>query len=174
LAEFVKNSTNYGLFIVEASIGGDDWVDDHDHIKELDWALITEGSDAIFLPYAGKIRKTPNFKTTIIDFFEGAAVDVSLGEGYWAFTLEGRYGGTSEQDRTSKMGNLELLFNKHLLFANGALYLGYRKIGEVWEEFTDANQTKKYYLKGKMLLAESWRDAVHNYYHWKVAFRGVW
>jgi len=159
---------------VEASIGGDGWLSDHDHIKELDGDLITEGSDGIHLPYAGPIKKTPNFKTTIIDFFEGAAVDVSLGEGYWLFVVQGRYGGTSEANRTTKMGNLELFYNKHLLFANGALYLGLRKIGEVWEQFTNAAQTKKYYLRGKMLNAESWREPRHNYYNWKIAFRGIW
>lgn len=155
-------------------MGGDAWLADHDHIKELDGDLITEGSNGIFLPYSGQIDDTPNFSSTIIDFFEGAAVDVSLGEGHWLFTVQGRYGGTSEANRTTKMGNFKLFLNKHLNFAHGALYLGYRKRGEVWEEFPNNNQVKKYYLKGKLLLAKPWRTDKQNYYNWKVAFRGVW
>jgi hypothetical protein len=174
LVEFVKNSTNYGLFIVEASIDTDDWLNDHDHIKELDWDLVTEGSDGIYLPYAGQIRQTPNFNINIIDFFQGAGIDVTLGEGYWLFTIQGRYGGTSEANRTTKMENLISLFTDHLRLDQGLLYLGYRKIGEVWEPFKDDNGNTKYYLKGKMLNAEYWRANDQNYYQWKIAHRGVW
>jgi len=174
LVEFIKDSDNFGLYIVEGDVGGDDWLTDHDHIKELDYDLATEGEDAIYLPYAGQIKKTPVFNITIIDFFEGAGVDVSLGEGYWIFNIQGRYGGTSEATRTTKMGNLEDLFMEHLRLDGGALYLGYRKVGEVWETFRDDDGATKYYLKGKLLLAESWRDAQHNYYNWKISFRSVW
>lgn len=174
MVEFVKNSTNFGLFICEASIDTDDWLDDHDHIKELDWDLITEGDDAIFLPYSGKIKQTPQFNIQILDFFEGAGVDITLGEGYWMFTLQGKYGGSSEANRNTKMEYLLTLYNSHLRLDNGLLYLGYRKIGEVWEPFIDNTKTIKYYLKGKLLLAEYWRDEKQNYYNWKIVFRGVW
>jgi hypothetical protein len=174
LVEFIKDSPDYGIFIVESSVGGDDWLTDHDHIKELDQALATSGSNFLHLPYAGKLKHSSNFTSTVIDFFEGAGVDVSLGEGYWGFTVEGRYGGTSEADRNGKLEDILTMYNGHLLFANGALYLGYRKIGEVWEPFVNSNNTIKYYLKGKLLSAEAWRDAGQNYINWKITFRGVW
>ena len=174
MVEYIKNSNNYGLYIVESSVGGQDWLDEDDHIKELDGDLINEGSTGIFLPYASRAKATPNFNIQIIDFFEGAAVDISLGEGHWLFNTQGRYGGTSEADRNTKMENLELLFNKHLSLTGGKLYLGLRKVGEVWKSFIDANQTAKPYLAGKLLLAEDWREANRNYENWKVVFRGVW
>ena len=174
MVKFVKNSDNYGLYIVESSVGGDDWLDDHDHIKELDGDLITEGSDGIQLPYVSRDKNTPNFNIQIIDFFEGAAVDISLGEGHWLWTGQGRFGGASEAARNTKMGNLSLLFNKHLSLTGGKLYLGVRKVGEVWEPHINASQAIKPYLAGKLLLADHWREANKNYENWKVVFRGVW
>ena len=174
MVEFINNSDDYGIFIVEAVVGGDDWLGDHDHIKELDLELITSGGDGIYLPFAGKLRHASNFKSQIIDFFEGAAVDITLGEGYWAFMAEGKYGGSNEADRNSKLEDIKTLYNSHLLMTNGPLYLGYRKIGEVWGPFVNSSQTIKYYCQGKLLMAEAWREAFQNYISWKIAFRGVW
>ena len=174
LDEFIKDSDDYGLFILESDIGGDDWLGDHGHIKEFDQVLATEGTNFIHLPYAGKMRKVPNFNKQIIDFFKGQGVDISLGTGHWIYTIEGRYGGTSEANRNDKMKNLELLYMKHINLSQGKLYLGYRMIGEVWHPHIDPNDAVKYYLPGTMLIGEYWRDAIHNYYNWRVAFRGVW
>jgi len=174
LADVIKNSTNYGLYIVEEQVGADAWFDDHDHIKELDWDQGTEGDDKIYLPYSGRLNLTPNFNIQILDFLEGAAVDLTLGEGHWVFTIKGRYGGTSAANRLAKKEALLTLFNDHLLFANGALFLGYRSIGEIWEPFVDASRNIKYYLKGKLLMAEMWKETFNSFYNWKIAFRGVW
>ena len=174
MVEFIKNSSNYGLYIVEASIGGDDWLDDHNHIKELDGDLITEGTDGIFLPYVRQIRFTPNYNFNIITFFKGADVNISLGEGYWIWVCDGRFGGTSEATRNTKMGNLTKLMNSHVSLTNNKLYLGYRKIGEVWESFPSETDVKTPYLPGVMLLAEPSRQAQQNFYKWKISFRGIW
>ncbi len=174
MVEFIKNSSNYGLYIVEASIGGDDWLDDHDHIKELDGDLITEGTDGIFLPYVRQIRLTPNYNFNIITFFKGADVNIYLGEGYLIWVCDRIFGGTSEATRNTKMGNLTTLMNSHVSLTNNKLYLGYRKIGEVWESFPSDVDVKTPYLPGVMLLAEPSRQAQQNFYKWKIAFRGIW
>lgn len=173
MVEFIKNSTDFGLFILQGSIGGDDWLGDHDHIKEFDQDLGTEGTNFLHLPFVGKIRKTPNFNIQILDFFEGAGVDLTLPEGHWIFSSEGRFGGASETARNDKDAAIEDMFMNHLLLGT-PLYLGYRKVGEIWKKFRDDDGATKYYLKGKLLLGESWREAWQNYIHWKIVFRGVW
>jgi len=175
MVSYIKNSTNYGLFILESdSVNNDDWKTDHDHIKEADWDLYTEGTEGIHLPYVTRIEKIPNFNINIIDFFKGQGVDINLGEGHWTYLVEGRFGGTSETNRTAKMANLELLFMKHLQLGNTPLHLGVRKIGEVWEPFINNSETIKYYLPGKIIYPGYRRNNIQQYYEWKVVFRGVW
>jgi len=175
LASFIKNSTNYGLFILESDgVNNDDWKGDHDHIKEADWDLYTEGTEGIFLPYAGDIKHKPNFTIDIIDFFMGAGVDISLGEGHDIFIINGRFGGASETVRNTKMANLLLLYMKHITQADEILYLGYRKKGEIWEPFINATPAIVYYLQGKLINASYERSEDELYYNWQVVFRGVW
>lgn len=174
MVSFIKNSTNYGLFILESdSVNNDDWVTDHDHPKEADWDLYTEGTEGIFLPYAGEMQHVPEFSFDIIDFFKGEAADVSMGEGHDLLILEGQYGGTSETTRNTKMANLLLLYWKHLQSSEEILYLGYRKRGEVWEPFINPTPAIKYYMKGKLIMATYRRSKEQNYYNWKIIFRGV-
>ena len=176
MVAYIKYSTNYGLFILESEAAtNDDWIADHAGvIKEADWALYTEGTEGIFLPYAGKINHSPDFVMDLVDLMMGEAVDVSLGEGHDLLKIEGRYGGTSESDRNTKMANLLLLFAKHLKSSDNQLYLGYRKIGEIWEPFTNATPAIVYYLKGKLLPPSYDREEGENWYNWKIAFRGAW
>ena len=174
MVELIKNSDDYGLFLLEGDIGGQDWYGDGDQIKDFDQDLATEGLNFLHLPYAGNIKKTPNFNIQILDFFEGAAVDLTLPEGHWIVVATGKYGGTSEADRNTKLGNIENLFMEKLLTSNTPLYLGYRKVGEVWWPFRDDNGATKYYLRGKMLMGEAWRNNFENYIRWKIAFRGIW
>lgn len=175
MVAFIKDSTNYGLFLLESDgVNNDDWKTDHDHIKEADWALYTEGSEGIHLPYITRIEKIPNFYIMILDFFKGQGVNINLGEGHWTYLVEGRFGGTSEATRTAKMGKLELLFMKHLVIGKNLLHIGIRKIGEVWEEFVNANETTKYYMPGQIIYPGYRRSNVQQYYEWRVVFRGVW
>lgn len=173
MVEFIKNSDDYGLFILEGDIGGDDWITDHDHIKEFDQDLATSGTNFIFLPYSVRIKQSPEFIIDIIDFFMGEGADVSLGEGHFLFTVEGRYGGSSEQNRTDRMQNLLLLYANHLKYSTNPLYIGYRKKGEVWEPFMNATPAVKYHLKGKLIYADYQRSNIANFYNWKIVFRGV-
>jgi len=175
LVEFIKNSTNYGLFILQSeAVGNDDWKTDHDHIKEADWDLYTEGTEGIFLPFAGNMKHRPEFMFDIIDFFVGTAVDVSTGEGHDLIILSGRFSGASETIRNTKMANLLLLFAKHLKSSDEQLYLGYRKRGEVWEPFINATPAIVYYLQGKLIHASYERSEDELYYNWRIVFRGVW
>ncbi|KKM06427.1 hypothetical protein LCGC14_1744120 [marine sediment metagenome] len=175
MVEFIKNSTNYGLFILESeAVNNDDWKTDHDHIKEADWDLYTEGTEGIFLPYAGELKHKPTFVFDIIDFYMGAGVDISVGEGHDLLIVNGRFGGTSESNRNTKMANLILLFMKHLTTADEQLYIGYRKKGEVWEPFINTTPAIVYYLKGKLIDASYERSEDELYYNWRVVFRGVW
>ncbi|KKM48231.1 hypothetical protein LCGC14_1557860 [marine sediment metagenome] len=174
MVEFIKNSTNYGLFILESDgVNNDDWETDHSHIKEADWDLYTEGTEGIFLPFAGSIKHTPAFNIDVMDFFMGAGVDVSLGEGHDLFMVNGRFGGASETIRNTKMENLLLLYFKHLKLDTEVLYLGYRKRGEIWEPFIDITPAVVYFLKGKLINASYERAEDELYYNWKVVFRGV-
>ena len=174
MVEFIKDSNDFGLFLLRSSIGGDDWLGDHDHIKEFDQDLATEGLNFLHLPYVGVIKKTPVFNIQILDFFEGAGVDLTLPEGHWIVNLTGRFGGATETVRNTKDENIENIFMEHLTLTNTPLYLGYRKIGEVWKAFRDDNGATKYYLPGKLLLADTWRNNFQNYINWKIVFRGVW
>lgn len=176
MVSYIKNSTDYGVFIVEGGIaydGGADWLDGTPHIKEIDWDEVTEGANGIFLPYARRIKNIPNYKFNIITFFK-KGVNISLGDGYWVFQVEGRFGGASEAARNTKMGNLRKLMNGHTSLADGNLYLGYRKPNEIWEFFPDPDDVPTPYIKGVMLSADDMREAQHNYYTWKISFRGVW
>lgn len=174
MVEFIKNSGDYGIFILEGDVGGDDWLGDHDHIKEFDQELATPGTNFIHLPYTSRIRQSPEFIFDIIDFFNGEAADTSLGEGHWLFVSEGRFGGVDEDQRNSKMKHLIKLYMKHLKSSDEFLYLGNRKIGEVWEPFINASESTKYYLQGKLIYADYQRSNLANFYNWKVVFRGVW
>ena len=177
MVDYIKNTDNFGLYICEGGLnydGGVGWFDAGKEMKEIDFDDIDSGVDGIHLPYSGKMKKTPNFNKQIIDFFKGQGVNISLGEGHWIYTMQGRFGGTSEQNRTDKMEDLELLYMKHVTLTQPKLYLGYRKIGEVWDPHVDPNEVVKYYLPGVMLIGEYWRDAHQNYYNWRVVFRGVW
>ena len=175
MVSFIKNSTNYGLFILESeSVGNDDWETDHSHIKEADWDLYTEGTEGIFLPYAADLKHKPEFTFDIIDFFMGVGVDISIGEGHDLLIVNGRFGGTSESNRNTKMANLLLLYMKHLKTSDEQLYIGYRKKGEVWEPFVNPTPAIVYYLKGKLIDASYERSEDELYYNWKVVFRGVW
>ena len=173
MAEFIKNSTNYGLFILEHAAGNDaTWIADGG-IKEADWALYTEGTEGIHLPYAGEIKHKPEFQFDIIDFFMGAGADISLGEGHDLIILNGRFGGATETIRNAKMANLLLLFWKHLKTSDEVLYLGYRKRGEIWEPFINTTPAIVYYLKGKLIDASYERAEDELFYNWKIVFRGV-
>ena len=177
MVEYIKNSDNFGLFICEGDLnydGGTDWFGDDQEMKEIDFDDINEGVNGIHLPYVKQIRLTPNYNFNIITFFKGADVNISLGEGYWIWVCDGRFGGTSEATRNTKMGNLTKLMNSHVSLTNNKLYLGYRKIGEVWEPFPSDVDVKTPYLPGVMLLAEPSRQAQQNFYKWKIAFRGIW
>jgi len=175
LVSFIKNSINYGLFILESEVvNNDDWKTDHDHIKEADWDLYTEGTEGIFLPYAGDIKHKPEFMFDIIDFFMGAGVDISQGEGHDLIMFNGRFGGASETIRNTKMANLLLLYAKHLKTDNEILYLGYRKKSEIWEPFVNTTPAIVYYLQGKLIDASYERAEDELYYNWRIVFRGVW
>ena len=173
MVEFIKNSDNYGIYIVESSIDTDDWLDDHDHIKELDWDLVTEGTDGLYLPYVSKCDKIPQFTFDIIDFFKGAGADISMGEGHWLYKAEGQYGGSSEATRNTKEEQILKMYNSHLI-SGKILYLGFRKRGEIWKPFVNSSDNIKYYLKGKLLLIPYSRKQQQNYFNWKLTFRGVW
>ncbi|KKM91306.1 hypothetical protein LCGC14_1229820 [marine sediment metagenome] len=163
----------YGLFIMESNV--DDWITDHGHPKDADLSLMTgEGTDYIYLPYVNIIRYKPEFNIDILDFFEGAGVDISLAEGHLLFMANGRFGGTSEANRNLKMENLMLLYRKHLKGSDEQLYLGYRKKPEVWEPFVNTARVAVYYLKGKLIDASYERSEDELFYNWKIAFRGVW
>ncbi|BDI54906.1 MAG: hypothetical protein [Thorarchaeia virus VerdaV2] len=173
MVSFIKNSTNYGLFILEHAAGNDNtWIADGG-INEADWDLYTEGTDGIHLPYAGEIKHAPEFEFDIIDFFMGAGADISMGMGHDLFILNGRYGGATETIRNAKMANLLLLYAKHLKASTEVLYLGYRKKGEVWEPFFDTTPATVYYLKGKLIHASYERGEDELFYNWKIVFRGV-
>ena len=185
MVSYIKNSTNYGIFILESDgVNNDDWETDHlkmedpdqllDPIKEADWDLYTEGTEGIFLPYAGEMKHSPEFSMDIMDFFMGQAVDLSQGIGHDLIIFNGRFGGTSETIRNTKMANLLLLYTKHLKGLDEQLYLGYRKKGEVWEPFINATPAIVYYLKGKLIHASYERAEDELYYNWKIAFRGIW
>ena len=174
MVSYIKNSTNYGLFILESDgVSNDDWEGDHSHIKEADWDLYTEGTESIFLPYSGEIKHRPEFIIDIIDFFMGAGVDISVGEGHDLIIFTGRFGGATETIRNTKMANLLLLFASHLKLDTEVLYLGYRKKGEVWEPFFDTTPSIVYFLKGKLIHASYERSEDELYYNWRVVFRGV-
>lgn len=169
----IKDSSNYGVFILEHAVGNDNtWIVDGG-MKFADMDLYTEGSESIFLPYAGDIRHKPTFTFDLIDFFLGEAVDVSMGEGHDLFMADGRFGGATETIRNTKMANLMLLFWKHLKLSDEALYLGYRKKGEIWEPFVNATPVTVYYLKGKLINASYERAEEELYYNWRIVFRGV-
>ncbi len=175
MASFIKNSTNYGLFILESEgVNNDDWQGDHDHIKEADWDLYTEGTEGMFLPYAGEIKHKPEFMFDVIDFFMGEGVDISVGEGHDLMMFNGRFGGSNETERNTKMANLLLLYAKHLKLSDEVLYIGYRKKGEVWEPFFNATPAIVYYLKGKLINVSYERSEDELFYNWKVVFRGIW
>lgn len=174
MASFIKDSTDYGIFILESNgVNNDDWEGDHSHIKEADWDLYTEGMEGIFLPYAGEMRHKPEFNFEVIDFFLGEGVDVSLGEGHDLIIFEGKFGGATETIRNTKMENLLLFFWKHFKLDTEQIYLGYRKKGEVWEPFIDSTPAVVYYLKGKLVDASYYRYEDELFYNWKVVFRGV-
>ena len=169
----IKDSTDYGLFILEHAAGNDaTWIGDGG-MKFADMDLYTEGVESIFLPYAGEIIHRPEFSFEILDFFMGEAVDLSLGEGHDLIILEGRFGGATETIRNTKMGDLMLFFYKHFELDTEVVYLGYRKKGEVWETFIDPTPAKVYYLKGKLTNASYTRYEDELFYNWKVVFRGV-
>lgn len=172
MADIIKNSSNYGLYIVEESPGTDDWLDDHDHIKELDWDEVTAGTDGIFLPYSGEMEVIPEFTMDIMYFFKGQGADMSLGEGKWVFKMKGRFGGTEAQINAKEIEMLTI-YNKHLVTGT-PLYLGYRKHGEIWEPFIDSGDAIKYYLKGKLTLIPYKRRARTRYIEWRVVFQAVW
>ena len=176
MVNIIEDSDEYGIFLVESVVGAQDWLGGDDHIKKLDYELVTanEGDEALHLPYAGTIKKTPNFNIQILDFFEGAAVDLTLPEGHWIVTAQGRFGGGNETVRNTKEENIENIFMEHLLTSNTPLHFGYRKVGEVWMPFRDDDGATKYYLPGKLLMAETWRNNFENYIRWKIAFRGIW
>ena len=169
----IKDSTNYGLFILEQAAGNDNtWIADGG-MRFADWALYTEGVEGIFLPYAGDIKHVPEFNFDIIDFFMGAGADISMGEGHDLIILTGRYGGATETIRNTKMANLLLLYWKHLKNSTEQLYLGYRKKGEIWEPFVNTTPAIVYYLKGKLIHASYERAEDELFYNWKVVFRGI-
>ena len=169
----IKDSTNYGLYIIEHAAGNDaTWIGDGG-MKFADISLYTEGVESIYLPFTGSIKHSPTFNSEIIDFFMGAGVDVSLGEGHDIFMANGRFGGATETIRNTKMANLLLLYFKHLQTGTEPLYVGYRKRGEVWEPFIDTTPAIVYYLKGKLINASYERSEDELYYNWKVVFRGV-
>ena len=173
MVSFIKNSTNYGLFILEHAAGNDNtWIADGG-IKEADWDLYTEGVEGIHLPYAGEIKHTPTFEFDIIDFFMGEGADISMGVGHDLIVLNGRYGGATETIRNTKMANLLLLYMKHLKASTEVLYLGYRKRGEIWEPFVNSTPATVYYLKGKLINASYERAEDELFYNWKIVFRGV-
>lgn len=174
MVEFIKNSVNYGLYILDSAI--DDFITAHaGAIKEADWDLYTEGVNGIYLPYSGKIKHAPSFKPDVMDFFKGAGQNMTLGEGHDLFVIEGQYGGTSEANRDLKMANLMLFHKHHLITGTEQIYLGYRKRGENWHPFVNTTPAIVYYLKGNFAAAPTFeRDKRQNYYNWKIAFRGIW
>lgn len=175
MVSYIKNSTNYGVFILESDgVNNDDFVTDHaGAIKEADWDLYTEGTEGIFLPYAGSMKHKPEFNFDIMDFFMGAGADVSMGEGHDLIIMDGRYGGASETVRNTKMANLLLLYAKHLKASDEVLYFGYRKKGEIWEPFFNTTPAITYYLPGKLIDASYERAEDELYYNWKIVFRGI-
>ena len=169
----IKDTTYYGLFILEHAVGNDNtWIADGG-MKYADWDLYTEGTEGIFLPYISNMKRNPEFSFDIIDFFMGAGADISMGEGHDLIIFEGRYGGASETVRNAKMANLLLLYAKHLKASAEVLYLGYRKKGEIWEPFFDTTPATVYYLKGKLIHASYERAEDELFYNWKIVFRGV-
>jgi len=173
LVNEIKDTTYYGLFILEHAAGNDNtWIGDGG-MKFADWDLYTEGIEGIYLPYAGDLKHKPEFEFDIIDFFMGAGADISLGAGHDLFILNGRFGGASETIRNTKMANLLLLYWKHLKTSDEQLYLGYRKRGEIWEPFINTTPAIVYYLKGKLIHASYERAEDELFYNWKIAFRGV-
>ncbi|KKL17966.1 hypothetical protein LCGC14_2480260, partial [marine sediment metagenome] len=96
MVSYIKNSTNYGLFILEHAAGNDNtWIADGG-MKFAVWTDYTEGTDGIFLPYTGELEHRPEFIIDIIDFFMGAGVDISVGEGHDLIIFTGRFGGATE------------------------------------------------------------------------------
>lgn len=174
MVSYIKNSTDYGLFLLESEADNDDWLTDHDDMKEADQDSFTEGTDYLFLPYTGRFELLSNFKVNMIDFFDGEGVPIGIGEGHFLWKAEGRYGGTSETTRAAKMGNLMEFFKRHTSTTHDDIYLGYRKIGENWEPFKDNNFATKYYLKGRLQMVNYQRRARDNYYTWKLVFREGW
>ncbi len=177
MVEYIKNGTNYGLFICEGGLnydGGSGWFDANKNMKEIDFDDIDDGVNGIYLPFVREFRFTPNYKFNIITFFDQQAVNISLGEGYWIWTSNGRFGGISETTRNDKMADLATLMASHHDLTKEKLYMGYRKPSEIWEKFPNAGFTKKEYLPGILLLAEPARKAFQNFYSWKIAFRGMW
>jgi hypothetical protein len=173
LVSEIKDSVNYGLFIIEHAAGNDaTWIGDGG-MKFADWDLYTEGTEGIFLPFVNDIKHQPEFSFDIIDFFMGAGADISLGEGHDLIILTGRFGGANEAARNLKMANLLLLYANHLKTGTEPLYLGYRKKGEVWEPFFSIAPAIVYYLKGKLIHASYEREEEELFYNWKVVFRGV-
>jgi hypothetical protein len=159
---------------MESDAGNDDWVTDHDDMKEADTDQFTEGTDYIYLPYAGRIELLSNFKVEMIDFFDGAAESIGIGEGHFLWKCRGRYGGTSEATRQAKMGNLMEFFKRHAKAIQNDIYLGYRKPGGNWEPFKDDSYGTKYYMKGRIALVNYWRQGRENYYTWKLVFQEGW
>jgi len=173
LVNEIKDTTYYGLFILEHAVANDNtWIADGG-MKFADWDLYTEGTEGIYLPYAGDIKHKPTFQFDLIDFFLGEGVDVSMGEGHDLFVVNGRFGGATETIRNTKMANLLLLYWKHLKLSDEVLYLGYRKKGEIWEPFVNATPATVYYLKGKLIDASYERSEDELFYNWRVVFRGV-
>jgi len=174
MVNFIKNTTQYGLYIMESdSVGNDDWVTDHSHMKEADLDLFTEGDEYIYLPNITSLDRSPKFTFDVIDFFNGEGIDTSLAEGHDAIKVTGRFGGT-EQAINNKMENFLKMFHLHLSSSQESVYLGIRKLGEIWEPFIDGGLTVKYYLKGKFTTPKFKRSNIDRSANWEVVFRGVW
>lgn len=174
MATIIKNTSNYGIYVMESESGSDDWVSDHDDMKEVDISLFTEGTDCLYLPYTGNLRKISQYKVEMIDFFKGEAESVGIGEGHYVFKLRGRFGGTGESNRQLKMANCEEFFKRHLATGDNDIYLGYRKLNGNWEQFVDNNFNHKGYLKGRIINFDYQRETKQLYYQWELIFQEGW
>lgn len=175
MASYIKDSSNYGLYIMESdSSNNDDWVSDHDAMKEADLDQFTEGNDYIYLPYAGNLRKISEYKVKVADFFGGQGAKIGIGEGHFIYKVNGRYQGTGESDRDNQEAYIDEFFKRHMDVTGNDIYIGYRKIGENWKQFVDNNYNHKGYCKGVFAKPITERKPFDNYFEWEIIFREAW
>lgn len=174
MASYIKDSDDYGLFILESESANDDWVSDHDSIKEADLDQFTEGEDYIYLPYVTNLQLLSEYEVKVMNFFKGLGEKIGLGSGNFMFKTRGRYQGTSESDREDKEVEIVEFFKRHMDVGGNDLYVGYRKIGGNWKKFVDNNYNRKNYCKGVFSRPKFDRDPFNNFFEWNILFREAW